>query len=329
MKHDWTRSRLISEMEAFSFQSLPKISDESKRYCRYYQIDFSDTLPYAEHFLGSFDALGYRMAMHYFRPESSKGTVFIFHGYFDHVGLYSHLIKHCLEQGFSVVAYDLPGHGLSSGRPTAIQSFDDYQVVLNSCLNLCAENVKEPFYAIGQSTGGAVLIDHLLNSNATTDASELTKSEFKKPVFQKVVLLAPLVRPVGWNSALFMHTMVGPFLSTWKRVFSENSNDPAFIKFLKKRDPLQSKIMSMEWVSALRSWIKQIESMPPVDAKVSIVQGQRDMTVDWRHNITIIQQKISEVDVHYLPKGRHHLVNESIEIRSTVFAFIDEAFLAT
>ncbi len=325
MKQDWTRSKLISEMEAFSFQNLPKLSDEAKRYCRYYQIDFSDTLPGIEQYLGSFDALGYRMAMHYFLPVSTKaakGTVFIFHGYFDHVGLYGHLIKHCLEQGLAVVAYDLPGHGLSSGRPTAIQSFEDYQVVLNGCRNLCAEqteHIVEPFYAIGQSTGGAVLVDHILNRTESSTA----------PDFKKVVLLAPLVRPVGWSSALFMHTMVGPFLSTWRRVFSENSNDPAFIKFLKKHDPLQSKVMSMAWISALRRWIKQIESAPSVDAKVLIIQGRRDMTVDWRHNITILQQKISQVDVHYLPKGRHHLVNESVEIRSEVFGCIDEAFSAT
>ena len=316
MKQDWTRSKLISEMEAFSFKDLPTLNDETKRYCRYYQIDFSETLPDVEHYLGSFDALGYRLAMHYYLPASVKGTVFIFHGYFDHVGLYGHLVKHCLEQGLAVVAYDLPGHGLSSGRPTAIQSFEDYQVVLSGCLNLCVDHIAEPFYAIGQSTGGAVLVDHMLNRTDLPKALD----------FKKIVLLAPLVRPVGWSSALFMHTIIAPFLSTWKRVFSVNSNDPAFIKFLKKHDPLQSRIMSVEWISALRRWIKKIENTPPVDAKVSIIQGQRDMTVDWRHNIKIIQQKISEVDVHYLPKGRHHLVNESIEIRSAAFNFIDKAF---
>ena len=321
MKHDWIRSKLISEMGAFSFQNLPKLSDEAVRYCRFYQIDFSESLPETEHYLGSFDALGYRMAMHYFLPASAKGTVFIFHGYFDHVGLYGHLIKHCLEQGLAVIAYDLPGHGLSSGRPTAIQSFEDYQVVLSGCLSLCVGQIKEPLYAIGQSTGGAVLIDHILNRTLPSENSEPQQLAFKK-----VVLLAPLVRPMGWSSALIMHTVVGPFLSTWKRVFSENSSDPTFIKFLKKHDPLQSRSMSIEWISALRQWVKRIESSTPVNANISIVQGRRDMTVDWRHNISIIQQKFSQVDVHYLPKGRHHLVNESVEIRLEVFNFIDDTF---
>ncbi len=319
MKHDWTRSKLIAEMSAFDFSNPPQLSEQAQRYCRYYQIDFCESLPNVKHYLGSFDALGYRMAMHYYLPDAVAGTVFIFHGYFDHVGLYGHLIKHCLEQNLAVIAYDLPGHGLSSGRPTAIKSFDDYQMVLGSCLSLCEGHITSPLYAIGQSTGGAVLIDHLLNRT----------QQFDPAVFKKVVLLAPLVRPVGWNSALVMHSVIGPFVSTWKRVFSENSNDPAFIKFLKKHDPLQSRIMSIEWVSALRNWIKQIEEAEPIQASVSIVQGRRDMTVDWRHNITIIQQKFSNVQVHYLPKGRHHLVNESSEIRSNVFDFIDGVFASS
>ena len=64
--------------------------------------------------------------VHYFRlPESAspKGTVFILHGYFDHVGLYTQLIDRCLGAGFDVLAYDQPGHGLSSGTLTAIGSF--------------------------------------------------------------------------------------------------------------------------------------------------------------------------------------------------------------
>ncbi|UZE95414.1 alpha/beta hydrolase [Alkalimarinus alittae] len=300
-------------MPVFDFKNLPELTEEAKRYCRYYQIDFCDTLPDVNHYLGSFDSLGYRMAMHYYLPKTIKGTVFIFHGYFDHVGLYGHLIKHCLEQNLAVIAYDLPGHGLSSGRPTAIKSFDDYQLALKSCVTLCQDNITAPFYGIGQSTGGAVLIDHLLNRT----------QQFAEPFFEKVVLLAPLVRPMGWKGALFMHSVVGPFISTWKRVFSENSNDPVFIKFLKKHDPLQSRIMSIEWITALRLWIRAIESTGSIKGHVSIVQGKRDMTVDWRHNITVLQQKFSEVDVHYLPKGRHHLVNESEEIRQDVFNYID------
>ncbi len=319
MKHDWTRSKITAQMSAFDFNNLPELTEEAKRYCRYYQIDFCDTLPDVKHYLGSFDSLGYRMAMHYYLPESVKGTVFIFHGYFDHVGLYGHLIKHCLEQNLAVIAYDLPGHGLSSGRPTAIKSFDDYQLALKSCVNLCQDYIQAPFYGIGQSTGGAVLVDHLLNRT----------QQFSSTIFDKVILLAPLVRPVGWSGALFIHSVVGPFISTWKRVFSENSNDPVFIKFLKNHDPLQSRNMSIEWITALRRWIKAIESTDAIDGCVSIVQGKRDMTVDWRHNITILQQKFSEVDVHYLPKGRHHLVNESEEIRQDVFNFIDRVLASS
>lgn len=319
MTETWSRSKLIAGMPAFDFNNLPELTEEAKRYCRYYKIDFCETLPEVKHYLGSFDTLGYRMAMHYYSPETVNGTVFIFHGYFDHVGLYGHLIKHCLENNLAVVAYDLPGHGLSSGRATAIKSFDDYQWALQRCIGLCKDNVTGPYYGIGQSTGGAVLIDHFLNR--TQQASE--------SFFKKGVLLAPLVRPMGWKGALLLHSAVGPFVSTWKRVFSANSNDPEFIKFLKTHDPLQSQIMSIEWISALRKWIKEIENTASIDGRILIIQGQRDMTVDWRHNISVLQQNFSDVDVHYLPKGRHHLVNESEDIRQKVFSLIDAELALT
>jgi alpha-beta hydrolase superfamily lysophospholipase len=52
------------------------------------------------------------------------------HGYLEHSGIYQPIIKEILEQGFSVITYDLPGHGLSNGSPASIQNFDHYQQVL-------------------------------------------------------------------------------------------------------------------------------------------------------------------------------------------------------
>ncbi|MED5413144.1 MAG: alpha/beta fold hydrolase, partial [Pseudomonadota bacterium] len=62
--------------------------------------------------------------------DKQKGTVFIIHGYFDHTGLYGHLIKHCLQKGLTVISFDLPGHGLSSGDPASIDSFNQYSDAL-------------------------------------------------------------------------------------------------------------------------------------------------------------------------------------------------------
>jgi lysophospholipase len=312
----WRKDEVLTEISKFDFSFAPPVGEKTRQYCQFYQIDFEQQIKGVQQQVGWFDADHYRLVLHYFAPKKPKATVFVFHGYFDHTGLYGHLIRHLLEQHYAVVMYDLPGHGLSSGAPTAISSFEQYQKVMNSAIALCAGNVPEPFYAIGQSTGGAQLLDYLLCG----------KGQKADRAFKKIVLLAPLVRPMGWKMATMILAAVKPFMGTWKRTFSISSNDSRFIRFVKEIDPLQSKYMSIDWIAALKKWISKVENAPRVDFELVIIQGRKDLTVDWRHNIPVIEKKISQVDVHYLPDGHHHLVNESAEIREDIFAIINTAF---
>ncbi len=315
----WRRDDVLTELSRFDFTKPVPVGVKTLQYCHFYKIDFNGSdsnLKEIEQQIGWFDADQYRLVLHYFAPKKPKATVFVFHGYFDHTGLYGHLIRHLLEQNLAVVMYDLPGHGLSSGAPTAITSFEQYQKVMNAAILLCKGHVPEPFYAVGQSTGGAQLFDYLVCGNGRTNDRD----------FKKIVMLAPLVRPMGWRMATFMLAVVKPFVGTWKRTFSDSSSDSRFKQFIRDIDPLQSKYMSVDWIAALKDWIAKVEAAPSVDFELAIVQGRKDMTVDWRHNIPLIEKKINHVDVHYLTEGHHHLVNESPDIRNDIFAVIDAVF---
>lgn len=288
------------------------------RYCAYYRIDKEVRITGISHRLGYFDALGYRLALHYYSPPRPKGTVFIFHGYFDHVGLYGHLIDHLLRENFSVVAYDLPGHGLSSGDEASIRTFTEYQQILEACIALCRNKVIGPWFAIGQSTGAAVLIETLFQRRYTHEASP----------FKHWVLLAPLVRPKGWHSVVLLHILMGSFIRTWRRGWMENSHDSEFVRFLKERDPLQSRFVAVDWVAALRKWVASIERNEPLMMPVTIIQGQQDTTVDWQHNVAKLQSLLPKATIAFLKDGRHHLVNESLKLRSQVFDCIGNALNA-
>ncbi len=74
----------------------------------------------------------FKLHVQVFQPERDVplGTVFLLHGYLEHSGIYQPIIREILDQGFSVLTYDLPGHGLSDGSPASIQNFDHYQHVL-------------------------------------------------------------------------------------------------------------------------------------------------------------------------------------------------------
>jgi len=258
--------------------------------------------------VGWMDTSDFRIVLQTFAPKNAKGTVFLFHGYFDHAGIYQHLIRFLLEANFSVVIYDMPGHGLSSGKPTAIQSFEQYQEAVDACLAICKGKLSEPFHCVGQSTGGAVLIDRIMNQESE-----------QADVFDKVVLLAPLVRPTGWNSISLMHSAIKPFFKIWHRQFTVNSSDLGFVKFLKEHDPLQSKWMAVDWISALKEWIPRIENGQRLQRKILIVQGTGDATVDWSHNIEVLKRLFKELKITYIDGGKHHLVNESVNKRKAVF----------
>lgn len=303
----WDRDRLLMELGAFSFGAQSE-GEELSRYRAFYNQNFED-VDGLDSSLGWLDSGDFRLVLQVYRIAEACGTVFVFHGYFDHAGIYQHLIRFLLGLGYNVVIYDMPGHGLSSGKRTSINDFQQYQDALSRVLELCDGQLSTPFHAIGQSTGAAVVIDRM----SAADAPD---------VFDRVVLLAPLVRPAGWLGVQWLHSAVSPFFEVWRRSFSVNSTDSHFIEFLKKQDPLQSKTLSVDWVGALKNWVPDIEARIPVERPVSVVQGLADRTVEWQHNIPVLRRLFRQVKVSYVAGGHHHLVNESEEKRQQVFSVI-------
>ena len=50
-----------------------------------------------------------------------------------------------------------------------------------------------------------------------------------------------------------------------------------------------------------------------------MIQGKQDGTVDWLHNLSIIEKKFKHVNVVFISQGHHQLVNESKELREEIF----------
>lgn len=285
------------------------VSEAELEYYRFYGIDFEARRSDVNHFFGSLDLAGFDIACHYYELNQSTATCFILHGYYDHSALYKHMIDYCLSRNMSVVIYDLPGHGLSSGEPAAIKSFEDYQQVLQGVIEFFQPKVSGPSYVIGQSTGGAITMDYIL-------------SHSDHP-FEKAVLLAPLFKPVGWGLSARFVDLIRPFISSMPRVFTSNSNDKEFVRFLEHDDPMQYRRLSLQWVSALKKWMKHFLSLNKSEQSVLIIQGKKDLTVDWRYNLPIIEQKFPQAQVVYINKGCHHLVCESQAVREEFYQAMD------
>ncbi|QJD59306.1 alpha/beta hydrolase [Pseudomonas sp. gcc21] len=279
------------------------------KYANYYGIDFSR---HVEQHLGKVHADGFDLAVQLWRPSQPKGTLVILHGYYDHMGLYRHLIRWALGHKLAVLAFDLPGHGLSSGDRASIDCFLRYQKALDGVLQSAADwNLPGPWHFLGQSTGGAILIDRLLHGEMPTETGES-------------ILMAPLVRPRQWGMSQMSLKLLGGFIQQLGRRFTDNSNDPDFLAFIRERDPLQAQILPVAWVQALEKWIPRIESASPAAHRPLIIQGQADGTVDWQHNIKVLQEKFDTPELLYLPKARHHLANEGKALRKEYLDWLSD-----
>lgn len=283
------------------------LSAQARDYQRFYGLDLG-----VPSWLGGFCTAGFELVGQVWLPAQPVATLFLLHGYYDHMGLYRHVIEWALAQGYVVISCDLPGHGLSSGERASIDDFALYQQALDALFEQARQlELPHPWHLCGQSTGGAIVVDHLLHCAG------------QSPADGEVILLAPLVRPRAWGWSKLSYRVLRHFVNGIERRFSENTNDPAFLPFL-EADPLQPRRLPTAWVGALMKWVRRIEAAPQSTRRPLIVQGEADATVDWPYNLKVLKAKFAEPQILMLPEARHHLANELPGIRRRYFDFIGQ-----
>src|SRR5690554_1238782 len=285
------------------------INPQARQYAAYYGIDFSDEV---QQHLGRIRVDGFDVALQVWRPSAPQGTLMILHGYYDHMGLYRHVIRWALEQRLAVMAFDLPGHGLSSGDRASIDCFLRYQQVLDGVIEQAALwRLPAPWHFLGQSTGGAILIDRLLHGPVPEQTG-------------RTILMAPLVRPKQWGVSQFSLKLLGGFIQQLNRRFTDNSTDQDFLDFIRQHDPLQPQVLPVAWVRALDKWIPHIEAAVRAAHRPPVVPGRAGGTVDRQHNIRVLQDKFDDPELLYLADARHHLANEKADFRQRYLDWLGE-----
>lgn len=292
--------------------SFDDINVELRCYFETYGFTAMEANTTARYSLGFLSTANHKVACHYWSVDKPKGTVFVAHGLFDHVGLYLDLIDLLVTGNYCVVAIDFPGHGLSEGEPAVIGSFTEYAMVIKEVLEMLDCDITAPLHAIGQSTGSAALLNYVL----TIEGEK----------FSKLILLAPLIQPRNWRLINIAYLFLHNFVRFVGRSFTENSCRPGFCDFLKKHDPLQPRNISVEWIGAMRQWIKRFDTLSTSPVQTLIIQGNDDGTVDWEKNIPRIQHRFPNCQVKMLPGAKHHLVNEGDELRNVIFKKITAFF---
>ncbi|MEP4486349.1 MAG: alpha/beta hydrolase [Halioglobus sp.] len=286
-----------------------ELPPESAPLLAYYGLDFGLTFPHASLSMGWVSSGEFDLATYRWLQPGATDTLLLVHGYLDHVGLFAHLIHFGLERGYNVLAFDLPGHGLSSGQRAGIDDFSSYSAAIADVLTASSLD-QQPLRVIAQSTGGAALVD--------------LASRGPWP-FEQTVLLAPLVRPADWWKVRLMHTLAHRFIDDVPRQFAKNSTDLNFLEFI-QRDPMQSTRIQVSWVGALKRWLSGLQFRDLGVGPALVIQGQEDTTVDWRYNMRRIEELFPGSAIEYIPDAGHHLANESERWRNLYLARIAAHF---
>ncbi len=254
-----------------------------------------------------------RLVVQYFLPEQVRGYVMLCHGYYDHVGLFAYTIEYLMHHGLAVVTYDQIGHGLSSGAPVTIESFDRY-VQATHAVHEHARNelhIHGAWHWVGQSMGGAVVMEYL---------HQYSPDEGK---YGEIVLLAPLIRPYAWWINRWVFAIAKLTITERPRVLTNNAENPEFHD-LQEIDPLQARILPVAWVQSMVNWSKRFVSYPRSELAPKLLQGDADRTVDWKFNIKTYERRYPNAHHFIIPGGHHHLANESPAKREMMWTFLDE-----
>ncbi len=306
--------RLRESLDTFIPGEQTLCSAEVQAYLAYYGLETATAR--ARYSIGTELIGDTLLVVQHFGRAHSKGTAVVVHGYTDHAGLYRHLITHLLDQHWDVLIYDLPGHGLSSGQRYAIDSFGTYARQLTSLLQRHEHQLTMPCVGIGQSTGGAILLQVAL------------ERQRGGLLLQDRVLLSPLVRPRHYSRIELSYRWLHWCLKRVNREHSESSNDAEFVHFMRHLDPLQGNFVDVGWVGAMLDWVHQVESAAPVQLPALIIQGTDDQTLEWEHNLDVLARLLPQASIERLVAARHHLVNEAEPWRSEVLDRISQRLKA-
>lgn len=311
LPHEKIRKKLRLEIPTIDFSKPIDPSPLVREYLDFFQLDYSQKSD--QHFLGYINLKSGTLLSHYYKKENSRGNVLLFHGLFNHAGYMNNLIEFLLEENFSVLVVDLPGHGLSAGELFWIESFEVYENLLPELIEFLKKetSTKGPFHFIGHSTGASAIIGHLLKKKST--------------LFDKVILFAPLIETNSFGAGSFVIKITPSFVPYYPRFLVKTSSEESFFTFMEE-DPFQPRFITTRWTKEYVKWVESFVKLKPFNKKITVFQGDEDVVLHWRKNKVHLNEKFPLMNFRLLRGSNHHIFNESEKIKKEVFSLLKKEF---
>ena len=237
------------------------------------------------------------------KADTPRGIVLITHGIAEHSGRYDHVAQSLVAGGFSVIGFDLRGHGKSSGRRNYVNSFQEYLNDLQDVLTRAKKTYPDlPLFLFGHSMGGGIVALYTIErkpdvSGILLSAASVKVSDEISPLLQKLS---------GIISAIF------PKLPVVKLESKDISKDPKVVEAY-DTDPLNYRggVLARTGAELLNSTKKISAHAAAISLPILIMHGSSDKLADISGSEMLFEKVSSKDKTLKLYDGLYHeILNE-------------------
>ncbi len=209
---------------------------------------------------------------------SPQGALLVVHGLAEHGGRYAETAGYFAAHGWTVLAGDLRGHGLSADLPGAgrvhVDRFDQYFDDVDALRGVLGEAAPQlPLFLLGHSMGGLVALRYALEKPAGIAGAVISSPALgSHPQFSPPVLLRLLMRILD---------RLAPRLRFASGLDTDAiSRDPRVVRAYRE-DPLVSERVSARWYGeVMRSMTAAHARAQRLSVPVLLMQSGADRLVD-------------------------------------------------
>jgi alpha-beta hydrolase superfamily lysophospholipase len=181
---------------------------------------------------------GVRLFWHTERVHSPTGHVAVIHGYAEHLGRQSEVMKALAAGGYTAHLLDCRGHGQSGGKRAYVDAFDQYL----SDLEMFLARVKEqagaaPVFLLGHSQGGLIAARYLL------DRPDAVRGVVLASPYFRLKLRVPAVKILAGR----LMSRLLPGLPMRNELKPEQLTRDVRIQTATRADPLYQQIATPRW----------------------------------------------------------------------------------
>ena len=267
-------------------------------------------------------------------PEGARGTFVLLGGRGDFMERYFETTRDLLARGYAVAAVDMRGQG-GSERAAAdpyrdvVTSFAEFDEDVRALMEgVVLPTCPPPYFGLGHSTGGHVLLRNLRN----------------KGWFSKAVLVSPLIGIDygAWPAPIVSLLVAATSLTRQGAMFLPGVRKRPFARADFPGNPLTSDLRrwnrdsgtleaaphlglggpTFAWLRAARRSIAEIGRMKKPTAPVLIIAAGADRVVS-NHATRRAAARIPGIALTFIPDAGHEILSERDVIRQQFFAALD------